>query len=449
VFLLAALLLSRATASTDPPKHKVPPEAVLASGITALLFGIHPLHVESVAWVAERKDLLCGFFFLLSLLSYLNYCSSGIRKTHYFYYGLTILLFMLALMSKPMAVSLPLILLLLDMYPLKRLGKSLTSNLFIFLEKIPFFVLSIASSTLTIIAQHRGGSIHTLEQVTLGARLLNALWALLFYLKKIIFPFKLIPFYPFAVHPTSTYLLSGALIVAIILLSIWMVKRRHYFFLSLWLYYGITLFPVLGILQVGGQGAADRYTYLPGIGPFLLMGIGLAWIWYKISMIGIKMITTSLKIVIPAFMLFTLSSLTIRQIEVWKNSEILWKYVIATSSTLIPVAYNNLGIFYARTGDYPQAISEYKKAIKVSPYYAEAHNNLGIVYARENRYRKAISEYKKAIALKPNYAKAYNNLAVAHYHTHNYRVAVQYCDKALELGYGVHPEFLKLLLPYR
>ena len=166
-------------------------------------------------------------------------------------------------------------------------------------------------------------------------------------------------------------------------------------------------------------------------------------------MIGTKMITTSLKIVIPAFMLFTLSSLTISQIEVWKNSEILWNYVIATSPTPIPVAYNNLGIFYAGTGDYPQAISEYKKAIKVNPYYAEAHNNLGIVYARANRYRKAISEYKKAIALKPNYAKAYNNLAVAHYYTHNYRVAVKYCDKALQLGYRVHPEFLKLLLPYR
>lgn len=450
VFLLSSSLISRAqTTSTDFVRHKISPEVVFASGITALLFGIHPLHVESVAWVAERKDILCAFFFLLSLLSYLKYSFHAPSKIRFFYYGLAILLFMLALMSKPMAVSLPFILLLIDIYPLKRLQKSLTSSLFILLEKIPFFLLSIASSILTIIAQNRGGSIHTLEQVNLDARLLNAIWALLFYLKKTIFPFKLIPFYPFVVQSTSVYLLSGTIILGLTIFCIWMVKRKHYLFLIIWIYYGVTLLPVLGIIQVGGQGAADRYTYLPSIAPFLLMGIGSAWIWYKLSMIVTKNITYTLKIAFIFTPFLFLSNLTINQIEVWKNSETLWKYVITVSPTPVPVSYNNLGIFYARKGDYAKAIVEYKMALTVKPDYVEAYNNLGIVYARKNLYGKAILEYKKAITIKPDYAKAYNNMAVAYFYTHNYRLAVKYCDKAIQLGYTVHPEFLKLLSPHR
>jgi tetratricopeptide (TPR) repeat protein len=356
---------------------------------------------------------------------------------------------MLALMSKPMAVSLPFILLLIDIYPLKRLHRSFSSNLTIFFEKTPFFVLSIASSTITIIAQNRGGSIHTLEQVNLGARLLNAIWALSFYLEKILLPFKLIPFYPFIALSTSIYLMSGIILLAVTLFCIWMAKRRHYFFLTIWCYYGITLLPVLGIIQVGGQGAADRYTYLPSIGPFLLIGIGLTWFWYKITLVDTKKISSFLKIFCLSALFLILSHLTINQIEVWENSETLWKYVITASPTPIPVAYNNLGFFYARKGDYPKAVIEYNKALAVDSDYAEAYNNLGIVYARKSMYRKAIPKYLKAISIKPNYAKSYNNLAVAYFYTHNYRLAVKYCDKAIQLGYRVHPEFLKLLSPYR
>lgn len=450
VFLLSVLLILRVkTTSTDYTKRKLSSETVLAGGITALLFGIHPLHVESVAWAAERKDILYGFFFLLSLLSYLRYTSPLIRKSRFFYYLAAIFLFIFALMSKPMAVSLPFILVFLDIFPLKRLQRSFTSKLPVLLEKIPFFLLSAASSTITLIAQDRGGSIHTLEQVNPGLRLLNATWALPFYLKKIFLPFKLIPFYPFTVFSNTAYLLSGIVLFFITLFCLWMAKRRQYLFLIIWLCYLVTLLPVLGIIQVGGQGAADRYAYLPSIGPFLLTGTGIMWIWYKTSMKNKKYFAGYMKVILLSSLFLTLSYLTITQIKVWRNSETLWKYVINVSPTPVPVAYNNLGIYYARREEYAKAVPQYNKAISVKPDYAEAHNNLGIVYARQSIYSKAIPEYIKAINLKGNYAKAYNNLAVAYYYTKKYSLSVTYCDKAVQLGYRVHPEFLKLLSPYR
>ena len=282
--LLARGKTANAIASQSP---KEPPNAttsLLAAGATAVLFGLHPIHVESVVWISERKDLLCALFYLLTISSYLTYTASSSERNRWFWLIVCFVLFILALMSKPMAVTLPLTLLLLDIYPVKRITfhpLSTVQNLFPLLEKIPFLMLSIASTIITIMAQDAGGAVRSLDTFPLDARLLNATRALVFYLQKILFPLKLVPFYPF---PTNLhwleveYFLSGMFVVAITAVCLWMLRQGKLFSFIAWSYYVITLLPVLGIIQIGGQAAADRYTYLPSLGIFILMGVGIAWI---------------------------------------------------------------------------------------------------------------------------------------------------------------------------
>ena len=260
---------------------------LIAAGTTALLFGLHPIHVESVVWVSERKDLLCTLFFLLTIFSYLKYTSSIIERKRWFIVCLS--LFLLALMSKPMAVTLPLTLLLLDIYPLKRISLypfRTLHNSSPFLEKIPFLTLSVVSSIITVLAQHTGGAIRTIERFPADARLLNALNSLVFYLQKILLPIKLVPFYPFPARVywlDSEHFLSVIFVLTITASCLWsLTQGKHLLFIA-WSYYVITLLPVLGIIQVGGQSAADRYTYLPSLGIFILMGVGISWVFENLA----------------------------------------------------------------------------------------------------------------------------------------------------------------------
>jgi tetratricopeptide (TPR) repeat protein len=493
VFFLTIKLIVKAkevngTSSPSKMPLLISTQALIVSGVTALLFGLHPLHVESVAWIAERKDLLCTFFVLLCISSYLSYSSSVVKRHRWIWFNTCLLLFIFALMSKPMAVTLPVILLLLDIYPLNRISLYLSKTgkkLSVFLEKIPFFALSIASSIITIIAQHSGGAIKSLEHFHIDTRLLNAVRSLIFYLEKIIAPVKLVPFYPF---PTDIhwldlpYLLSTLLVLVITGLCLWKVKQEKYLFFSAWLYYVVTLLPVLGIIQVGTQAAADRYTYLPSLSIFLLIGVGVSWIFERGALIKHKGIFGGL---ILAFIFIFLGQLTIKQIKIWHNSEILWSYVIKVFPfpRSDPLAHNNLGTAYNKKGELDKAISEYKralflrpryadahnnlgaayvkkgeldkaiseckKAITINPNYAEAHNNLGTTYLKKDELDKAISEYRQAIVIKPDYAKAHNNLTVAYCLKENYRLAIIHCNKALELGHNVNPKLLELLKPYR
>jgi hypothetical protein len=252
-------------------------KALIAGIVTALLFGIHPVHVESVAWVSERKDVLSAFFFLLSVLAYLKYTSSRDSKRSIFY-GACLILFIMALMSKPMAVTLPVVLLILDCYPLGRLtlGGGLRGARWLVIEKVPFFVLSLLSSLITLWAQHTSGAITTLGVTPLTTRILVAMRAYVFYIYKMVLPTDLAPFYPyprtvefFAVE----YSVSFILLIVITSLCLWSSKRNG-LFLAVWFYYLVTLIPVIGIVRVGLQAAADRYTYLPSLGPFLLAGLG-------------------------------------------------------------------------------------------------------------------------------------------------------------------------------
>jgi Flp pilus assembly protein TadD len=393
---------------------------IMVPAATALLFGLHPLHVESVTWVSERKDLLCAFFFLLSILCYLHYASLTAKKYRRIFFSICLLLFIFALMSKPMAVTLPLILILLDCYPLQRISLypiKIFTDLSIWLEKIPFFALSLTSSIITIMAQHSGGAVKTLEQIPISYRLLNATRSLVFYLEKMIIPLKLIPVYPFPAHLhwlDLPIVWSVLVLLFIAFFSLWMVRRGNYLFLVLWSYYLITIHPVLGIIQVGGQAAADRYTYLPSLSVLLLLVLGFLWIFENAELFKLKSIVQGMILVFTCMLLLIVGRLTINQTKIWQNSEVLWNYVINVSPQGVPLAHGNLGIVYAEKGRLDDAIAEYKKAISIEPRYAEGYNYLGTAYAEKGRLDDAIAEYKRAITIKPRYAEVYNNLAIVY-----------------------------------
>jgi len=386
-------------------------QSFIAATVTALLFGLHPLHVESVVWVSERKDLLCALFFILTISSYLSYTSSVGKRHRWIWFTICFFLFIFALMSKPMAVTLPLTLLLLDIYPLKRISfypSKTGKNLSLLLEKMPFIALSIASSIITIMAQHAGGAIRNLERFSTDARLFNSIRALVFYLEKMIIPVKLVPFYPFPMNIhwlDLQYILSVILISAITACCLRRAKQGKYLIFIAWSYYIITLLPVLGIIQVGGQAAADRYSYLPSIGIFTLIGGGVSLLFKKEALLKRKSSLGGLVLTFICIFIF-LSQLTIKQIKIWQNSEILWSYVINAFPfpKSDPLVHYNLGNAYARKGELDKAISEYERALILKPHYAEAYNNLGSVYTIKGRLDEAIAEIEQALALNPYYA---------------------------------------------
>jgi hypothetical protein len=492
VFLLVLKLIKLAQKANEsaplsgPLWHStIPP--LLAAAVAALLFSFHPLRVESVAWVSERKDLLCAFFFLLSTACYLNYVLSQISLKRRIWYIHCLILFILALMSKPMAVTFPVVVLLLDIYPLRRFHFSLRSTKIMLFEKIPFVALSSAASIVAIFAQNYGRSIRTLEQIPIDIRLLNAIRTPLFYLKKMIIPHELVPLYPFPVHVVwwdMQYLLSAMLIVVITCFTIWMITKGNYLFFVAWAYYVVTLLPVLGLLQVGGQSAADRYTYLPSLSICILVGAGIYWTINRDIVEKNKVVLGGL--ILGGFVCLTiLGRLTVNQSEVWKDSERLWSCVanafpypqsdplvhfnlgnaFAKSDKLDEAiseykkalllspghvrAHNNLGRAYAVKGNYDEAIMEFKRALAISPRHVRARNNLGVAYFHKGEFDKAIIEIKRSLAIRPNNVNAHNTIALAYYSQGKYKLALAHFDRVKSLGGQVNQKLMEFLESYR
>ncbi len=417
--LIVVILVAKLLEAWRPSLQQNPPlqssrggSYIVIAAVTGLFFGLHPLHVESVAWVSERKDLLCAMFFLLSTLAYTKYVNTGggLRNKRYI---LVVFLFALALLSKPMAVSLPAVLLILDWYPFNRI-RSMKSFLSAFLEKLPLIALSLVSSVLTVLAQKAGGAIESFEAIPLSSRLLVAAKSLLSYLWKMILPLNLVPFYP---YPKNISLFSAEYLLPVILVSgitaacIFMVKKQK-LWLAVWGYYVITLLPVIGIVQVGVQSMADRYTYLPSLGPFILLGLIAAWLWKKSTLWrgawgGL--------VIIGAILIFGyLSFLTYKQVAIWKDSLTLWTYVIERQPEGVPLAHNNLGIAYKLQGQLDKAVAEFQAALQLKPDYVNAHNNLGLAYASQGNLDIAILEFQAASRLRPDYADAHINLGTAY-----------------------------------
>jgi energy-converting hydrogenase Eha subunit A len=387
---------------------------LIAAGTTGLLFGIHPVHVESVAWVAERKDLLCALFFLLSVLAYAN----AVRRTGHSAESkrLTpgsllsaLCFFILALMSKPMAVSLPVVLLILDWYPFNRI-RSLKMFRASIVEKLPFIFLSLLSSLLTILAQREGNSMASLAFVPLSTRLLVAGQSLVGYLEKMLLPLNLTPLY---IYPKDVSLFSFKYVSTLFLVlgitaACAVLARKRKFCLSVWGFYVVTLIPVLGIIQVGNQPMADRYAYLPSLGPFLLAGVGAAWISEKSLREKQRgFFLRGFSVAMALMLVCCLSILTVRQTAIWKDSLSLWTYVIEKGPGKIPLAYNNRGMVFFKAGVFDKAIADFDQAIGMDPEYAKAYYNRGSTYDKMGELDKAIVDYRKTISLDPYYYEAH------------------------------------------
>jgi hypothetical protein len=391
--------------------------ALVAGGVTGFLFGLHPVHVESVAWVSERKDLLCSLFFLLSVILYVNAVrriEPGAESKRLTLGALlpALCLFVLALLSKPMAVSLPAVLLILDWYPFERIQsqKTLFSAL---VEKVPFLILSVGLSIVTILAQSSEGGMNLTNQFPLPGRLIVAGKSIIVYLWMMLLPLDLTPFYPYP-HKIS-FLSPGFIIPSLLALGITVLclfsARKNKLWLAIWSYYMVTLMPVLGIIQVGEQAMADRYTYLPGLGPFLVVGLSAAWLSERGPASPKWRIIKAGSIACAVLMVFSLSYLTVKQIAVWENTEGLWTDVIKKEIEREPEglynAYNNRGMFYSDTGQFDKAVDDFDKAIALNPEECMTHYSRGAAYYKEGRLDKAVADFNETIARCPSYWEAY------------------------------------------
>jgi hypothetical protein len=420
VLLAAKLVATRNGRAADilPAAGKYDRTALITAGTAGLLFGLHPIHVESVAWVSERKDLLCALFYLLSVITYAEYVTSTekdpvqnispLQRLTKWYF-LSLVLFVMALLSKPMAVSLPFVLLILDWYPLQRFGTLKTFKR-VFIEKIPFFALSAASSWITVLAQRK--AIAMVQEIPLPARLLVAAKSLVLYVEKMALPLDLSPYYPypqqislsFPIYLSSIVLVTGTTLFCFYLA----IAGKKRVWLSVWSYYLATLAPVIGVVQVGGQAMADRYTYLPSLGPFILIGLASAWLWEHMNawkkwgrLIKVSCAVAALCITV------SLTYMTIRQIHIWKNSFELWSCVIEKEPGKVQTAYQNRGAYLSNIGKLDEAIADFNTAIALSPRDSTSYYLRGLNFYRMGTFDKAIADFEKTIALDPLYWEAY------------------------------------------
>ena len=360
------------------------------SGLVAGLFLVHPLHVESVAWVAERKDVLSGLFWMLGMWGYARY----VEHPGFIRYGWVLLFFVLGLMSKPMVVTFPFVLLLLDYWPLGRMGGGRRAVARLVYEKIPLFLLSAAGCVVTFLVQQRAGAVAPLESLPLAKRLGNAVISYSEYLVKTVWPADLAVFYPYHGPPPEWRLpLSLAILTALSLLAVVSFRRRPYLPVG-WFWYLGTLVPVIGIVQVGMQAMADRYTYLPLIGIFMMIAWGGADILHARRAGGL------IGGVISAVVLVGLAVATQIQVGYWKDSLTLFTHALRVTDKNYQ-AHNNVGRVLAGMKKYEEAAGHYREAIRSNPYYLPAYNNLGLAQMEQGRLEEARGSFTEALKINP------------------------------------------------
>jgi protein O-mannosyl-transferase len=378
------------------------------SAFVAGLFALHPLHVESVAWVAERKDLLSALFWMLTMWAYVRHVErpNGAR------YWLTLGLYALGLMAKPMVVTLPFVLLLLDYWPLGRtrwaqsaLGGKTTAPLSRLLkEKLPFLALAAASCVTTVWAQHAGGAVVSLERLAVGDRVANAVVSYVRYMGKTVWPVGLAAFYPHQMWPLGVVLGAFVVLAGVTGGVIWRCGREPHFLVG-WMWYVGTLVPVIGLVQVGSQSMADRYSYIPLIGLFLMVAWGAQDL--VVGRYTGKLVATAA----AAVLLVVCAVVSRVQLGHWENGEKLFRHALRATANNF-VAHYNLGQILFEDGKFAEAMTEYKKALQINPDYVEAVNSLGLALAGLGRTEEAKTEFEKALRMNPNYVKAHNNLGL-------------------------------------
>ncbi len=403
------------------------------SFLIAALFAIHPLHVESVAWISERKDVLSVFFALLCLHSYIRYAAT-LKNTRF---ARVVLSFVLALMAKPMMVTLPFVMLLLDYWPLNRI-KSLQpagagdiypklSFCKLILEKLPLFILTAISCVITYHAQQKGGAMTMGMDYPFAVRLLNSFNAYIFYIVKTFAPVNLAVLYP---HPGKQIALTRPIVSLIILLAITAVVvyriRKQPALAVGWLWFLGTLVPVIGLVQVGNQAHADRYSYFPSIGLYI------AILWAARSLIAKIKIPKVAVSCFCAVVVLVLAVLTYRQAAVWQDHRTLFGRAIEITQDN-PVAYNNYGLELLKDKRYKQAIDCFQKATDLRTNYQDAYSNLGLAYQRTDRPQEALQCYQKAIEIEPRFFDAQRNIALLYKEMDNRELASRHFHNALSL----------------
>jgi len=396
------------------------------SAMVAGLFALHPTHVESVAWIAERKDVLSACFLLLTLLFYIRY----LERPRPWRYAAAMGCFALGLMSKPMLVTLPFVLLLLDIWPLRRatipfsspgetgFGKKVPSQKKakkktvsptplpwrqLILEKWPFFLLSLASSIATLIAQKQGGAVMPLDRLSLSERVGNAIVSYVRYVFKLVWPSHLSVYYPHLEGWAPWQVIGALLLLAAVSFLIFYFARSRPFLLVGWLWFLGMLVPVIGLVQVGGQSMADRYTYVPSIGLFIVF----VWGAYDLCRPGYT--RDRLLPVAGVALLAVGAFLTFLQLRHWRDSETLFRHALAVSHNNA-VAHNNLGVYLTRTERNDEAVEHFRQAIRVEPRHAGARNNLGDLLAGKGKLEEARKLITEALRINPELVEAHFNL---------------------------------------
>ena len=397
-------------------------KALWPSAFVAAAFAIHPLHIQSVAWVAERKDVLSTLFWLLAMFFYVRYTErSSIGR-----YVLSLFVFALGLMAKPMLVTLPVALLLLDYWPLKR--KDSLSKLL--LEKIPFVFLAGVSSVITVIAQQQSGAVRDIAKFPFDIRVINALVSYVQYIAKMFWPVNLSIFYP---HPGRSLHFSDAaipilLLVAITVLAAHFARIRGYLFVG-WMWYVCTLIPVIGLVQVGDQAMADRYTYIPLIGLFIIIAWGLPELLARYAF------RKTILAITAAVVLFAMTVSTCLQLSYWQNGVTILERAVEVNPN-DRFAQANLGVAFLSKNSYDDAIVHFEKALQIDPCDAMSHLNIGVVLFRKDKIDEAVSHFEKAAAIDPCDVPTRLNLATGLAKQGKTQQAIEQCDEILRIAPG-------------
>ena len=413
--LLLFLVLRRMTGST------------WKSGFVAALFALHPLHVQSVAWISERKDVLSAFFWMLTLWAYIRY----VRRAGRTAYGWVVVFFILGLMSKPMVVTLPFVLLLLDYWPLNRIQLAGPNNLNLTItglirEKIPLFLLSATSAGITIYVQQQGGAVKSLDVVPLTERLPNILISYVSYIIKTIYPVRLAAFYPYPDIFPWWRITAAILTLAFITWQAIRLLHRSPYMIVGWLWFLGTLVPVIGLVQVGIQSMADRYMYLPMIGLLIITAWGIpelisGWRYKRLWLVASAIIAVTV-----------LSIVTWKQTGYWKDSISLFSHAINVTENN-PVAHYNLGTALAKIGETDQAIVHYRKALAINPIQPQIYIGLGLALDKQGDADQALICFQKAAFLDPENKQAQYNLGTFLFKKGEYGQAIPHLKKAVRL----------------
>jgi len=388
----------------------------VGAAFAALFFAVHPLRVESVAWITERRDVLSGLFYVLTILAYLRASDRAGRGARW--YWVSVILFACALLSKAMAVSVPVVLLILDVYPLRRLGGPVgwwsARARQVYTEKIPFVLLAGVASAVMFAAVYYTPFMASLDQVSPLARLSISGYALGFYLWKTVAPLNLSPLYvlPMKIDPFSSTFIWSYIFVLIFTVLTFVLRHRLPGLLAAWLAYVVILLPVIGIVKLGHQIAADRFTYLSCLGWAILAGAAISYCWQPSVRRRIGLRTFVLTNGVAALLVVGFGGLTWEQAQVWHDPERLWRHALRAGPGST-IAHNHLGNALLERGELGEASKHFRQALQINPASAYAHNNLGNALLKRGELGEASKHYRQALQIDPAYAEAHYNLGNA------------------------------------